>query len=67
MGFNERDPSPQVRMAARLAIEQVGNYTLQVVEEGYETYEEREGQENPHSITVKVRSILEPLHLNAFD
>ena len=36
LGYRERDHSPEVREAAKLAIQLVAEFTLDIVEEGYE-------------------------------
>jgi hypothetical protein len=36
LGYREHDHSPEVREAAKLAIEQVAEFTLDIIEEGYE-------------------------------
>jgi hypothetical protein len=39
LGYQEHDTSPEVREAAKLAIQQVAEFTLDIVEEGYESVE----------------------------
>jgi hypothetical protein len=36
LGYREHDHSPEVSEAAKLAIEQVAEFTLDIIEEGYE-------------------------------
>lgn len=52
MLYREKDLSEEVRTAAKQAIEQVGNFTLEIVEEGFE---------NDEAHVIKIQVYIESL------
>lgn len=54
LGYREHDHSPEVSEAAKLAIEQVAEFTLDIIEEGYEHVQAGTEEAEGHLISIQV-------------
>ncbi|ELR18875.1 Ankyrin repeat containing protein [Acanthamoeba castellanii str. Neff] len=54
LGYREHDHSPEVSEAAKLAIEQVAEFTLDIIEEGYEHVQAGTEEAEGHVISIQV-------------